>query len=920
MRCLKIGILLGLCTGSMLQAQHTIDVPAALSSGAARITATQFDIGGINEIFDGNTTSLARSANINPMVLTLEFNERIPISGMRLYIITPGSWSIEAADSLADLENRTGTYRMLFDARPLTGEVWDTATLSQTARIWRLSVRRLLGDNFVHLNEWEISTNLAPAGLSISSVQTEMYPTWRTTLAARATGTIPLKLSGVQWRSLDTAVAAVGNNGVLAAIAPGTARVEATLGSLTAQWEVPVRAPARAPEIVASPAGLSQPAPNALFEIPVIIIRYLPTRDGTNIDTSYDSDFWGPGEITVEAMKQRLDTFDRRVKFILEEGSRFRGYKNPSARPSIGYKVLYYITVYEPTPPGTPNTGDNPVRYFVDYASIFTRFNVRQMVEDLGVKEIWFWMGTIGPEFPSYNAATQPPDRFRSAWESEMSGPNGRVCNCGMSSGLPQYNRTYVLYNQNVRRTEAEAVHNHGHQLEAILSFANLRDSERTLFWDRFSGRDALGRFQRGRCGNTHYPPNGERDYDYSNMNPYPSDCEDWVPPGGPTKPVSAATWRAIPYNWPDPGASNCLDCSYYLYWMQNMPGAQNGIRHAGGVMSNWWQFTADWDAASTARLGLMQPDVQATVGTPPAPPATGGRFTIPVTLPPNVPWMAVANDPWIRLSLSGGVGSGQVEIVVEPNSGPAREGSVVIAGQRITIRQAASAGAELVSYAFAQVAAGGTSASTGAGRWSTSFYFTNTGDTQAQVSLRFNAPTGEAWLLPTTEGSRSLWNATLPSRGSVFLAAPGGAALEQGSALVEASPAVRGYAVFRQSVDGRPDQEAVSPLADLATGTQVIMWDDAAAITTVAVANPGNISITVTATARDSAGAVLGSFTVPLPALGREAFVLRDRLPPGAIAGKRGVLEISAGSSPVAILGLRFAGSAFTSIPPARR
>src|SRR6185436_2043432 len=39
-----------------------------------------------------------------------------------------------------------------------------------------------------------------------------------------------------------------------------------------------------------------------------------------------------------------------------------------------------------------------------------------------------------------------------------------------------------------------------------------------------------------------------------------------------------------------------------------NMPGYQNGIPDGGNVMANWWQFTADWDAAIFANRGLSFP------------------------------------------------------------------------------------------------------------------------------------------------------------------------------------------------------------------------------------------------------------------------------------------------------------------------
>ena len=143
---------------------------------------------------------------------------------------------------------------------------------------------------------------------------------------------------------------------------------------------------------------LATPAPGHLYEIPVVVMRFLPTADGENLDVSKAADYWDLGEISLEEVKTRIDVFDQRIKFMLEEGSRFRGYKDSSAPPSLGYRVVEYITIYEQTPPG-PVIGHEkgyPI-YAADFHQIFDRFNIEHYVNDLGVKEIWVWMGSVKP-------------------------------------------------------------------------------------------------------------------------------------------------------------------------------------------------------------------------------------------------------------------------------------------------------------------------------------------------------------------------------------------------------------------------------------------------------------------------------------------------------------------------------------------
>jgi hypothetical protein len=340
----------------------------------------------------------------------------------------------------------------------------------------------------------------------------------------------------------------------------------------------------------------------------VVILRYLPTADGVTLDSSVSPDYWELGHITLEDMKRRLDTFDFRVKFMLEEGSRFRGYQNPAALPALGYRVVAAITVYEPLPPG-PVGGivkGLPV-YRPDHHQIFQRFDARHYVEDLGVKEFWIWHGGLTPDYPSYDPSIHKPEVLIGMWESNMSSPaTGDISNSDRDpTDLPVYSRSYVVYGQNIWRAEREAVHNHGHQLEAMLTHADIRqDGIEDLFWPKFVG-------QLGRCGWTEKPPNTTVNYDYhDNYDPVPSDIADWSPGGiGVKTPVSASTWGEHAYPWPLgtglPGAWERNEAHWYIYWMQSMPGRGNTVPYGADGMENWWRFTGNWDGSIRAGAGL---------------------------------------------------------------------------------------------------------------------------------------------------------------------------------------------------------------------------------------------------------------------------------------------------------------------------
>ena len=189
-----------------------------------------------------------------------------------------------------------------------------------------------------------------------------------------------------------------------------------------------------------------------------------------------------------------------------------------------------------------------------------------------------------------------------------MSSPvSGDISNSNRSNDdLPICDKTYVVYWYNYARTNAENVHNHGHQLESMFSHLNhLQDGNTNLFWTDFVGWDR-GQPPLGRGGDTHHPPNTNIDYDYLNMTPALSDIEDWEPSGGPKKPVSALAWGGIDYEWPYGAVpSQFVESQYYIYWMQNMPGLDNQIPHGDRWMENWWRHVHDWDTSIIDGLGL---------------------------------------------------------------------------------------------------------------------------------------------------------------------------------------------------------------------------------------------------------------------------------------------------------------------------
>jgi len=348
---------------------------------------------------------------------------------------------------------------------------------------------------------------------------------------------------------------------------------------------------------------LSTPAAGYQQLMPVVLVTHIPTQDGVTLDLAEANYAFRPPEWnnnSVDDLIAYIEKINTRQKFILEEQSRFRGYKSASNNPYLGYRIVAHYLFYEALPLDTRTNPFDPNQRMVDFTALINKVDGQNWVENESVGEFWF--------NNYFN------DKFQ-FWESNMSSPStGDISNSDQFSGdLPIFSKSYVVYGTNYHRTQAEAVHNHGHQIERMLDYIDrLYSSNSSLFWGKFVGVPGFPgpAMIPGRCGWTHQPPNTTIDYGYSDQTLVDVDCEDWKPDGSGAKSlVNSAYFQTLSYAWPD-GFINIpqkAETQFYIWWGQNMPGDQNGIPFNSTTMENWWKIIGNWDAAISNQTKLYQ-------------------------------------------------------------------------------------------------------------------------------------------------------------------------------------------------------------------------------------------------------------------------------------------------------------------------
>ncbi len=200
----------------------------------------------------------------------------------------------------------------------------------------------------------------------------------------------------------------------------------------------------------------------------------------------------------------------------------------------------------------------------VDYLQLVHEFDILTRVAAEEIDEVWL----LGFPYTGY-------------YESIMGGPGAFWCNAPALGETEAAGRRFVIMGFNYERGVGEMLEDLGHRAESIMAHVYRDRRSKSNLWERFI-RYEKTHPGRAECGNVHFAPNSERDYDWGNRRKVLSRCDDWLNfPDfeGLTRKVNAAEW------------GNGDIRAHHMWWFERFPHV-NG--DTDGIANNWWHYVGD--------------------------------------------------------------------------------------------------------------------------------------------------------------------------------------------------------------------------------------------------------------------------------------------------------------------------------------
>ncbi|MBI3586589.1 MAG: T9SS type A sorting domain-containing protein [Ignavibacteriales bacterium] len=556
-----------------------VDVNKGIKNGAIHITIAPSFHGDTLKPFDGDRFNAMEILKSDSLVITLQSDSLVQIEKSKVFFWNSGSWTLEAANSLSDLDLKTGSYIKLVDSRTFSSFAWDSVSFSQRqAKCIRLKARNPV-DSTILLGEWTLEGTVTFTKLLILPKPVRLLPITSLQLSVNIVDEqnilYPYFLTEpILWSSANSSIAMVDENGKLTGVAVGTTAVTAATSSrkLSGTTTVSVEQDFRPQKV-------------APMTIKVALVLQDPAIASQGYQRLHElfTGWKDPQLLSNKLVFHFKEATDSVVNFqfveTVNDGRLFTRYYGNFLTVS-----QYYNLLKEPGWKSLRAAEDSGQIRF-DYREFVKFYHYDEKRNSGQIDEVWVFAAP-----------------FLGMYESQLLGPNAFWWNSPPIKDGTALTKLLSVMGLNYERGVDQAFHSFGHRTESALVQAyyqaqgrnwNPKSSNPTP-WDLFTRieKDMPGQ---AHVGNVHFPPNGVRDYDYGNTTIVKSYAQNWFRYPylfDQSAQVNIATWY---YNAGDPLAEGQDHLGYLRWWYNHLP------RYVGvtdGVLNNWWHYVVDYEAA----------------------------------------------------------------------------------------------------------------------------------------------------------------------------------------------------------------------------------------------------------------------------------------------------------------------------------
>ncbi|MDZ7331737.1 MAG: T9SS type A sorting domain-containing protein [candidate division KSB1 bacterium] len=551
----------------------TIIKPIDLSSGlmdSSILVKTDPELSSnlIRKIFDGNQLTEAALFTSDSLVVTLKLINPVEISRSKVFFWHNGKWSLETAETETDLQNKTGSYRILVNNADFFSFQWDSVSFETMKPTWLRLNARNYESKMMLIGEWQLLTTHNLIGLKIMPQPLRLIPGTSLKLKVKIyddRGVLyPYTLSDpIYWNSDNPNVAIVDDVGLITGIALGSANVIAATPKLKGTTAVTVE------------TDFTSPKAKPLYRKVAVVIQD-QIIDFTHKRRIHEVRGWND---PMRYIYQLIDTFnevsDGVVQYQIADVRNDQVVFSRMDGEFMTIDTLAYFfgsnsRLYGRETPGTLQyiaEIENRVKFdynaMIDYYDFANKRNMEM------IHEVWVYA------WP-----------FAAMYESQLVGPNAFWYNSPPLSH-PGLQKQLPVMGWNYERDLACALESYGHRSESAISHAfggwNTRSPNPTD-WDIFTriDKDFPGM---AHVGSIHFPPNGLHDYDFANPRYVVTYADNWK-----RYPIILNQTRVI--NASEWGFSHE---GYMRWWFNHLP-RYEGVTDS--MLNNWWHYIVDYEGA----------------------------------------------------------------------------------------------------------------------------------------------------------------------------------------------------------------------------------------------------------------------------------------------------------------------------------